>query len=215
MEGKPMLLRALAATGVATSLFGSPAFAGSPPPPQDRIVIDGVTASGTGCPTGTAAAAVSPDGTAFTVTYSSYLAQIGPGASPADAQKDCRLSLQVHAPGGFTYAVVSAGYSGFASLAPGASATQRASYHFQGDPRTTTSNHHFKGPFDNTWRTNDTVPVTAVVFAPCGEERRLDINTELQVAQGTSSPSATSFMEMDSTDGRISTVYRVALQRCR
>ncbi|MFH9350393.1 DUF4360 domain-containing protein [Kitasatospora sp. NPDC017646] len=214
-----MLLRALAATGVATSLFSSPAFAGGlpplPPQPQDRIVIDGVTADGTGCPTGTAAVAVSPDGTAFTVTYSKYIAQIGPGTSPTDAQKDCRLSLRVHAPGGYTYAVVSAGYSGFASLAPGASATQRASYHFQGDPRTTTSNHHFKGPFDNNWQTTDTVPVAALVFAPCGEERSLGINTELRVEQGTSSPSATSVMEMDSTDGRINTVYRLALRRCK
>ncbi|MFJ9774344.1 DUF4360 domain-containing protein [Kitasatospora sp. NPDC101157] len=214
-----MLLRLLAATSVATSLFGSPAFADSlplpPPPPQDRIVIDSVTANGTGCPTGTSAVAVSPDGTAFTVTYSNYIAQIGPGTSPADARKDCQLSLRVHAPGGYTYAVVSAGYSGFASLAAGASATQRAGYRFQGDPRTTTSNHHFKGPFDNNWRTTDTVPVAALVFAPCGEERSLDITTELQIDRGTSSPSATSFMEMDSTDGRITTVYRLALQRCQ
>ncbi|MFI9365202.1 DUF4360 domain-containing protein [Kitasatospora sp. NPDC053057] len=214
-----MVLRVLAATGVATSLFGSSAFGGSPspppPPPQDRIVIDSVAASGTGCPAGTAAVAVSPDSTAFTVTYSNYLAQVGPGAAPTDSQKDCQLNLRVHVPGGFTYAVVSAGYRGFASLAPGASATQRASYHFQGNPRTTKSAHHFKGGFNNDWQTTDTVDVAALVFAPCGEERSLDIDTELQVERGTSSPNATSFMEMDSTDGRINTVYRLVLQQCQ
>lgn len=61
----------------------------------------------------------------------------------------------------------------------------------------------------------DTVPVAALVFAPCGEERNLNINTELQIDPGTSSPSATSFLAMDSTDGTIRTVYHVALRQCQ
>ncbi|MFH8385879.1 DUF4360 domain-containing protein [Kitasatospora sp. NPDC018058] len=213
------MLRALAATGVATSLFGSSAFGGSPPPPPppppDRIVIDSVAVNGSGCPVGTASVAVSPDNTAFTVTYSNYLAQVGGGASPTDFRKNCQLDLLVHVPGGFTYAIVSADYRGFASLAPGASGTQRASYHFQGNPLAINSTHHFKGGFTGDWQTTDTVPVAALVFAPCGEERNLDINTELQVERGTSSPSATSFMEMDSTDGTIKTVYHLAWKQCQ
>ncbi|MFF1739176.1 DUF4360 domain-containing protein [Streptomyces mirabilis] len=208
------MLRALAATGVAASLFGSSAFGGSPPPPSGRIVIDTVAVNGSGCPAGTAAVTVSPDNTAFTVTYSNYLARVGPGSAPTDRKKDCQLNLRVHVPGGYTYAIVSAGYRGFASLAPGASGTQRASYHFQGNAHTTNT-HHFKGGFNGNWQTTDTVDVAARVFAPCGEERNLNINTELRVERGTSSPSATSFMEMDSTDGRIKTVYHMAWKRCR
>ncbi|MFJ9758268.1 DUF4360 domain-containing protein [Streptomyces sp. NPDC101149] len=210
-----MVLRALAATGVATSLFGSSAFGGSPPPTPDRIVIDTVEANGSGCPTGTAAVAVSPDRTAFTVTYSNYMAKVGPGSAPTDRKKNCQLNLLVQVPRHYTYAIVSAGYQGFASLAPGASATQRASYHFQGNAHTTNSTHHFMGGFNNNWQTTDTVAVAARDFAPCGEQRTLNINTELRVEPGTSSPSATSFMEMDSTDGRIKTVYHLAWKRCR
>ncbi|MFD9690911.1 DUF4360 domain-containing protein [Kitasatospora sp. NPDC059146] len=213
-----MVLRVLAATGVATSLFGSSAFGGSPapppPPPQERIVIDSVAVNGTGCPEGTAAVAVSPDNTAFTVTYSNYLAQVGPGASPTDFRKNCQLTLLVHVPSGYTYAIVSADYRGFASLAPGASGTQRARYHFQGDPRTTTATHHFKGGFNGDWQTADTAPAAALAFAPCGEERNLDITTELQVDRGTSSPGDTSFLEMDSTDGTVKTVYHLTLRHC-
>ncbi|MER7772589.1 DUF4360 domain-containing protein [Kitasatospora sp. NPDC096140] len=210
-----MLLRALAATGVAASLFGSSGLGGSPHPPPVPIVIDSVTANGSGCPTGTAAVSVSPDNTAFTVTYSTYLAQVGPGSSPTDYRKNCQLSLVVHVPGGYTYAVVSASYRGFASLAPGASGIQRAGYHFQGSNRTTNSTHRFDGAFNDDWEVTDSVDVRARVFAPCGAERNLDINTELQVDQGTSSPSATSFMEMDSTDGSITSVYHLAWKRCR
>jgi hypothetical protein len=210
-----MVLRMLAATGVAASLLGPSAFGGNPTPPPDRIVIDSVAVNGSGCPTGTAAVAVSPDNTAFTVTYSNYLAQVGPGSAPTDNRKDCQLKLLVHVPGGYTYAIVSASYSGFASLAPGASATEQASYHFQGHAHPTRSTHHFKGGFTGNWQTTDTVDVAARVFAPCGEERNLNINTELRVDRGTSSPSATSFLEMDSTDGSIKTVYNLAWKKCR
>ncbi|MER7581894.1 DUF4360 domain-containing protein [Kitasatospora sp. NPDC097691] len=210
-----MLLRALAATGVAASLFGSPGFGGNPLPPSTPIVIDSVAANGSGCPLGTAAVSVAPDNTAFTVTYSNYMAKVGPGSAPTDYRKNCQLNLVVHVPGGYTYAVVSAGYQGFASLAQGASGTLRAGYHVQGSPRTSNTTHRFEGAFQNDWQVTDTVDVAARVFAPCGAERNLDINTELQVDQGTSSPSATSFMSMDSTDGSIRTVYHLAWKRCR
>jgi hypothetical protein len=158
---------------------------------------------------------VSPDNTAFTVTYSNYLAQTGPGTAPTSSQENCRLDVLVHAPVGYTYAVASAGYQGFASLAPGASGIQRAGYQFQGDPRTTHSTHHFKGGFTGNWQATDTVDIAALVFAPCGEQRNLGIDTELQVEPGTSSPSATSFLEMDSTDGTVQTMYRLAWKQCQ
>ncbi|MEU2775790.1 DUF4360 domain-containing protein, partial [Streptomyces sp. NPDC007162] len=197
-----------------STLFAPGGGGGSPLPPPAPIVIDSVTVNGTGCPTGTAAVSVSPDNTTFTVTYSNYLAQVGPGTAPADRTKNCQLDLLVHVPGGYTYAIASTDYRGFASLAPGASGTQRAGYHFQGNPHTTNSTHHFAGGFNNDWETTDTVNVAALVFAPCGQQRTLDISTELQVDPGTSSPSATSFMEMDSTDGTIKTEYHLALKQC-
>ncbi|MFE1848835.1 DUF4360 domain-containing protein [Streptomyces sp. NPDC002387] len=203
-----MVLRALAATGVATSLFGPAAFGGHPPQPPAPITIDSVTASGTGCPPGTAAVAISADQTTFTVTYSNYPAQVGGGSPPSARQKNCRLNLLLHVPGRrSTYAIVTATYRGFASLAPGASGTERAGYHFQGDAHTTTFTHHFPGGFNNNWQTTDTVHMAARNRARCGEDRTLTINTELQVDPGTSSPSSTSFMAMDSTDGSIQTVY--------
>ncbi|MEU8928043.1 DUF4360 domain-containing protein [Kitasatospora sp. NPDC048545] len=209
-----MVLRALAATGVAASLFGSSGLGGKPVPPPAPIVIESVAVNGSGCPAGTAAVSVAPDNTAFTVTYSNYTAKVGPGTAPTDYRKNCQLGLLVHVPGGYTYAVVSATYRGFASLAPGASGTQRASYHFQGSARTTDSTHHFEGGFTGNWQETDTVDVAARVFAPCGQTRNLDIDTELRVEAGTSSPGATSFLEMDSTDGSIKTVYRLAWKRC-
>ncbi|MGW4434895.1 DUF4360 domain-containing protein [Streptomyces sp. NPDC004596] len=183
-------------------------------PPPDKIVIDVATVNGSGCPAGTAAVAVSPDNTAFTVTYSDYLAQAGGNSDPTAFRKNCQLNLVVHVPQGFTYAIASADYRGFLSLQPGASATQKASYYFQGSSNTAAKTHPFSGAYNDDWQATDQTDWAQLVWAPCGVLRNFNINTELRVNAGSTSPGKVSFMTMDSTDGDISTVYHLAWKEC-
>ncbi|MFJ3302097.1 DUF4360 domain-containing protein [Streptomyces sp. NPDC086549] len=183
-------------------------------PPPDKIVIDVATVNGSGCPQGTAAVAVSPDNTAFTVTYSDYLAQAGGNSDPTAFRKNCQLNLIVHVPQGFTYAIASADYRGFASLQSGANATQKASYYFQGSSNTAAKTHPFSGPYNDDWQATDSTDWAQLVWAPCGVLRNFNINTELRVNAGSSAPGKVSFMTMDSTDGDISTVYHMAWKTC-
>ena len=205
---------------LASSFFAGPASATGyldlpVPPPSDRIVIDVVTVNGSGCPAGTAAVAVSPDNTAFTVTYSNYMALVGVGSAATDWRKNCQLNIVVHVPQGFTYAISKVDYRGFASLAPGASAIERANYYFQGQSQTVFSSHTFAGPLGDDWQTTDEVQIAALVWAPCGALRNLNINTELRAMAGTSDTTkTTSFISMDSTDGAIDTVYHFAWALC-
>jgi hypothetical protein len=215
------LLAVFATLGLfASTLMAGPAsaegFMSLPvPPPSDHIVIDLVTVNGSGCPAGTAAIAVSPDNTAFTVTYSNYMALVGVGSVATDWRKNCQLNIVVHVPQGFTYAVSQVDYRGFASLASGASAIERANYYFQGQTQTVYSSHTFTGPLGDDWQTTDNVDIAALVYAPCGVLRNLNINTELRAMAGTSNPaSTTSFISMDSTDGAISTVYHFSWAQC-
>ena len=202
---------------VISLLHASPASAGifDTPPPSDRIVIDVVTVNGSGCRPGTAAIAVSPDNEAFTVTYSEYLAQVGVGARPTDLRKNCQLSLVVHVPQGFTYAIAQADYRGYASLARGATAIQRANYYFQGQSATAFVNHNFSGAMEDSWQSTDTTDIAALVYHPCGALRNFNINTELRVNAGTSDPRrTTSFISMDSTDGSLKTLYHFHWATC-
>jgi hypothetical protein len=209
---RAMVVTLVTVLGLALS---GPAFAWPTDPPSDRIIIDVVTVNGSGCRPNTAAVAVSPDNTAFTVTYSEYLAQVGVGSSPTDFRKNCQLNLRVHVPQGFTYAIAQADFRGFAHLERGASAQQRANYYFQGHSQTVFSNHQFRGPYSDDWQTTDQVEVGALVYAPCGEERLFNINTELRVNKGTSNgATTTSFIAMDSTDGAINTIYHFSWKRC-
>ncbi|MET9082207.1 DUF4360 domain-containing protein [Streptomyces sp. NPDC004237] len=183
-------------------------------PPPDKIVINIATVNGSGCPAGTTAVAVSEDNTAFTVTYSAYLAQAGGNSDPTAFRRNCQLNLVVHVPQGFTYAIASADYRGFASLQSGATGTQRASYYFQGSSNTAAASHPFSGPYDDNWQATDTTDWAQLVWAPCGVQRNFNINTELRVSAGSANPGKVSFMTMDSTDGDISTVYHMAWKEC-
>lgn len=213
------MFRMMAAVGATFALltsFTPAAFADeSVPPPTAKITIDLLTVNGSGCPLGTAAVAVSQDNTAFTVTYSEYLAQVGVGAKPTDMRKNCQLNMRVNVPSGFTYAIAQADYRGYANLAAGAKGIERANYYFQGMSPTAFINHNYNGPYDDNWQATDKVDVASLVYAPCGEKRNFNINTELRVDKGTSNPATTtSFMAMDSTDGAINTTYHFAWQKC-
>jgi hypothetical protein len=207
-----------AASMLAAMAIPAPALAGpaAPAPPPDQLmIIDVVNANGSGCPLGTTALTVSPDNTAFTATYSQYTAQVGPDAGALDFRKNCQLMLDVKVPSGFTFAIASADYRGYAKLAAGAGAYEAANYYFQGNSQTTRSRHDFHGPMDSDWQRADSVGIASLNFLPCGQRRYLNINTELRVSGGWSNTRrTTSFISMDSTDAAINTVYRVAWKRC-
>ncbi|GAA3373456.1 MULTISPECIES: DUF4360 domain-containing protein [Streptomyces] len=204
---------ALAAAALAPSAGAAPALPFPAPPGQ--ITVDVVQVNGSGCRPGTANVAVSPDNTAFTVTYSEYLAQVGKDAKATDFRKNCQLGLSVNVPQGYTYAIAKADYRGFASLAQGASATQNASYYFQGMQQTAYRSHTLNGPTEGNWQVSDSVPVEALVFHPCGAKRNLNINTELRAQAGSSdTANTTSFVAMDSTDGSFNTVYHFSWKTC-
>lgn len=183
-------------------------------PPPEHMVIDVVSANGSGCPDGTAEVNVSPDNKAFTVAYSEFVAQVGPEAKPTDFRKQCQLSLNVQVPEGYTYAVASADYRGYARLEEGAKATETAYYYFQGESHTTRSRHEFQGFMDQDWQISDEVEIQSMSFLPCGEKRYLNVNTELRVMRGWSPPQTTSFITMDSSDGNLETIYRVSWMKC-
>jgi hypothetical protein len=212
------MINAIAIGSIAMSLLATPVI--SEPttvPPSERITIDVVSANGSGCPAGgegAAAISVSEDNTAFTVTYSKYTALVGPEAQATDARKNCQLGLRVNVPQGFTYAVAQADFRGYAALEKGASAVQKSNYYFQGTSPTASVSHPISGAYDGDWQFTDKADLAAIVWHPCGAKRNLNINTELRVNKGTSDPTKTSYITMDSTDGNIDTIYHFAWKKC-
>ncbi len=178
----------------------------------DFVTVEVATVNGSGCPAGTAAVAAAPDRTAFTVTYSQFLAQAGADSDPTDFLKNCQLALKLSYPQGFTFGIAQADYRGFAHLQRGAVGMEQGNYYFQGMSPTTRKSHSYSGPYSDNWQATDSSEWDAIVYAPCGEQRMFNINTELRVTAGTST--GTSFMVMDSTDSNVSTTYHFSWKRC-
>jgi hypothetical protein len=201
---------------MAISFLAGPAIADRPAVvPSGQIKIDVVAVNGSGCRIGTAVVAPAPDNTAFTVTYSDYMAQVGVGARPTEFRKNCQIGVQVHIPQGFTFAIAEADYRGFAHLEQGAVGTERANYYFQGMSQTAISSHSFGGPYNRGWQATDRTAVAALVFQPCGQDRIVNVNTEIIVDAGSSNTHTTnSFMTMDSADGSVQTIYHLSWRSC-
>lgn len=203
-------MQRILAIGVMVTALLSAASPGAAAPPQ-RTGIEVLNVTGTGCRADTTTVAVSPDNEAFTVTYSGYLAQAGPGTSKSEARRDCRLNLKIRPPQGYAYTVSRADYRGYVELGPGATATQRANYRFAG-PRPADHVHTFAGPLADNWQSTDAAEGAALAFGGCGAVRVLSIDTELTVTAGNTSE--TSYVAMDSADGTLQSTYRFAWRRC-
>lgn len=171
-------------------------------PPAGPVTIEVLSVAGTGCRPGDTTVAPSPDGHAFTVTYSDFLVQ-GRG----DKKKDCRISLRVNHPPGYTYGIAATDYRGFAHLGEGASGAKRAKYFFPGLP-TRHLTYDLSGPFSDNWQATDRP--TGVVHGPCKEKKPLTIDAELRVK----AKDDTSFMSMDSTDSSVTTTYQLNWKKC-
>ncbi len=200
---------------VVLSLFAIPTAApAAVPPPPSPVVVEVVKMNGSGCRAHSAVAAFSADRTAFTVTYSEYLAQVGGGVKPKEASKNCNLDVRFDLPAGYSYAVANAQYRGFGLLENGARGTQVANYYFPG-PKPADRVHQFAGPFDDQWVHSDTVSAADQRWAPCGKSHKLQIDTALTVEAGTSDPATTlSLLTMDSSDGVLSSTYNLNWKRC-
>ncbi|MEQ4300726.1 DUF4360 domain-containing protein [Plantactinospora sp. B6F1] len=201
----------MAVGGVLAALFASTVATEPLVTPAEGITISVETVNGSGCPAGTAQVSTAADNTAFTVSYSDYFVLAGAGAKPTEFRKNCQLNLRVKIPQGFTFAVSQVDLQGFAYLQRGASGSQHSNYYFMGSSSNAQQSHEFTGPYSGVWRTSERA--STLIYAPCGQERNLNVNTELRVDVG-DSESGTSFMAMDSTRGSVRSVYHLSWREC-
>ncbi|TYK51393.1 DUF4360 domain-containing protein [Actinomadura decatromicini] len=205
----------LAAAALAvTAASAAPAAAGSRAahdPIQFTVKVGTVT--GSGCPKDTVWAAARDDGK-LTVNYTDYLAQAGGSSRPVDARKNCQLSLQLTAPQDVTYAISSSYHPIWATLESGANATLKFGHYFQGLPGNGMVAQTLNGPHDDDWRVAYQEPADKLLFQPCGEQRSLVLTTELRVDKGTSDPSKTSFVSMDSLSDGPRILYELTWKNC-
>lgn len=204
-----LLLTAPVATGSASAAQADTSPAQAEAPMADPT-IDIVAVNGSGCPQGTARVTMSDDRTSFLITYSAFAVSAGPGAKATDSRQNCQMALNINPPAGYVYDVAQIDYIGTANIADGASARLRTNYYWQGSPADNWVTHTMSGPMFNVWRMSDVAQ--AAGYAPCGERRYFNINTELRLDKGSSS--GASRVALYVTDGGATGVYHISPRRC-
>lgn len=178
--------------------------------PDGNVTVEVVAASGSGCAPGTAWVATSPDKSGFRIRYGDFAAEAGGGAETTARRRNCQLGVVVGVPAGWTFAVAEVDYRGRARLLSGATGLQRTNYYWQGSSDNSRTDETFAGPYNGYWGTRDVA--RELVYLPCGQQRILNINTELRVDAGASG--GRSGMSMTATDGDVDTLFNFAWTRC-
>ncbi|KAF7533485.1 hypothetical protein G7054_g7040 [Neopestalotiopsis clavispora] len=176
------------------------------------VTIKGISYAGSGCNAGSVAGAISSDAQTITVLYDSFIAQAGPGITPAEARKNCQLNVQVELPQGWQFSVFKADYRGYAFLQDGDKGVIKATYYFSGDSTQISSELDLAGAYDDNYLKTDEFGIESTVWSPCGEEGLLNVNSEVRVTPLTTTNTA--LLTVDSTDLSFETVHYLQWQTC-
>ena len=70
-------------------------------PPLDQVSLVSVNYGGSGCPQKSVGQAISDDKQLITLFFDKYVAESGPGVSPAKNRAACQLNMKLHFPQGW------------------------------------------------------------------------------------------------------------------
>lgn len=167
---------------------------------------------GTGCPSGSASVTVSPDQSALSILFDSYITESGAATARTVDRKSCNISIPVRVPSGYSVAVFQVDYRGYNLVPRGGMAKFDAEYFWAGarGPRVSRT---FTGPTNDNFSISDALVATTMVWSPCGADVILRTNTSLMSKSNSRGDQALSMV--DSADITSGLIYRLQYRRCR
>jgi hypothetical protein len=167
----------------------------------DTIYVEQVTVNGSGCPAGTVAANFTSDFSVLELTFSDFVAQIGPGTKPSDWRKNCVIAATLHIPTGFTFALIGADYRGYGQVDPGVTGTQTTTYFIAGQLGSFSLSSHVPQDLDSfgNYSRQDEIPVSEWVWSPCGVNSIANLNASVSL-NNSQNRSGAGLMTLDETD---------------
>jgi hypothetical protein len=179
---------------------------------QDTIQLGNPAYGGNGCPSGTASATLSPDGSSLSIIFDQFVTEAGPAAGRTIDRKSCNIAVPVFVPNGLSISVIAVDYRGYVGLPAQSSARLTAEYFFAGS-QGTRFQQDFIGRTDQDYLFTNQMGVQAMVWSPCGADVNLRVNAAMMVRNTNRGLDAVA--TVDSADINAGLIYRIQTRRCR
>lgn len=165
---------------------------------------------GTGCPSGSVSATLSPDSKSLSLIFDQYEVSAGGETGRTFDRKSCNVAIPVHIPEGYSIAVLSIDYRGFNHLPARASSQFNVEYFFAGG-RGPAFRRSFYGVLDSDYTITNQLVAESLVWSRCGEDVNLRTNSSMRVSSPTR---AEAIATVDSEDVSAAIVYHLQVRRC-
>ena len=198
--------------------------------PGQEVSIQGFTYRGTGCKQGSVASNIATDGKAMTVLFSDYIVDTSP-RDGRPARKACDIDVKLKTPSGWSFAVFGVQVRGYASIEAGAVGVQQSASGFGSRPPQAIGRLKLDGAFDGDYENFTDMPLTAVEWSPCGQDRVRNFNLKTFITVrpkngfrdtdgdndtgGSGQVFPKGMMTIDSLDGSLEHQYTIAWRRCQ
>jgi hypothetical protein len=176
----------------------------------DTLTLGNPAYGGTGCPAGSASVSLSPDATAISMLFDSYVVEAGNGV--AFDRKNCNIAVPVHVPSGYSVAIFAIDYRGFTGLPAGGRANLSVDYFLANGGRGVHTSKAFRGPVADDYLKSDDLGLESLVWTACGADTILRANTSMLVQTNSSSQQA--MATVDSADISAGLIYHLQFRRC-
>ncbi|MCW5715840.1 MAG: DUF4360 domain-containing protein [Bauldia sp.] len=175
---------------------------------QTGLTLGAPTYGGTGCPSGTAAVALS--GQTLSILYDQFVAEAGGPTGRTFDRKSCNLAIPVNVPNGISVSIVSVDYRGYNGLPSGANSVFRVEYFFAGGTGPV-FNQTFTGPRQQDFTLRNNIVAAANVWSACGQDVILRTNASIRV---TTSGGQQAVATVDTTDVNAAIVFHLQYRAC-
>ena len=177
----------------------------------DDISIGLPEYGGSGCPGGSVAATLSPDGKALSVLFDKYIVEAGRSVGKTLDRKSCNIAIPVHVPQGYSIGIFKVDYRGYTFLPVGARAQFLAEYFFAG-ARGPVLGKSFNGHIDQDYLITHDLVTEQIVWTPCGTDTNLRANTSMRANSNRAQEDV--LATVDSADISAGLLFHIAWRRC-
>ena len=176
----------------------------------DDIALGQPGYGGSGCPSGSVSATLSPDAKSLSLLFDAYSVEAGGESNKRFDRKSCNIAIPVHVPQGRSISVLAIDYRGYNNVPSGASTDFNVEYFFAG-MRGPAFKKTFRGPIDSDYLIQNKLVADALVWSRCGEDVNLRTNSSIRVSTvGGRQALAT----VDSEDVSAAIVYLLQWRKC-